>query len=45
MKWFTAFRGATRYEIQLGKLWLTIPYWRFWKVGCRPEYGVDRDEI
>lgn len=42
---FEVARDYTRCIFRVGKHWLTIPYWSFWKAGCRPEYGVDRDEL
>lgn len=39
-----AFRGATSYEAAIGRLWITIPYWRYLRVGCWPSIGWDRDD-
>jgi hypothetical protein len=40
------FHGATQYEMAIGPVWITIPYWRFLIVGCWPRMGVDfGDEV
>lgn len=38
------FRGATAYEAQIGRLWVRIPFWSFFKVGVMPSVGWERDD-
>lgn len=38
-----AFRGATCWEAYLGRVWITIPFPLFLRLGCWPRVGWDRD--
>lgn len=41
MTLWAGFCGATQYEVAIGPVWITIPYWSFLKCGCWPRMGVD----
>jgi hypothetical protein len=34
--WFTFRRGSTSWDWEIGRYWISIPFWSFMRVGCRP---------
>lgn len=41
-KYFTAFRGYSCYELQIGPLWIVVPRIKFWRF-TRPRMGWDHE--
>jgi hypothetical protein len=37
-----AFKGATSWEAQIGRLWVRVPYWPYLKCGVWPKVGWER---
>lgn len=41
---FVAFKGATRWEMQIGRVCFYWPFWRYIRVGMWPHIEIDRSE-
>jgi len=37
-------KGATSWGFQIGPFYMYWPYLEYWKVGCRPEVGIENND-
>lgn len=40
---WNAFKGATCWEMYIGPLWVTWPFWSYLAIGVSPRVGWDRE--